>query len=54
MRHQLIEPPFPVLDISIDTCQDPITAQGRWDLVLGHVDVRDQLLIEQVFTLWIS
>ena len=54
VRHQLIELPLPVLDISIDSCQDPIAAQRRGDLVLGHVDVRDQLLIEQVFTLQIS
>ena len=51
VRHQLIQPPLPVLDISIYSCQDRVTAEARWDLVLGHVDVRDQLLIEQVFSL---
>ena len=53
MRHQLVELPFPVLDISIYSCQDRITAEAGWDLVLGHVDVRDQLLIEQVLALHI-
>ena len=51
MRHELIQLPFPVLDIIIDGRQHPLTVETRGDLVLRHVDVRDQLLIEQVFSL---